>query len=83
MTDGMWYEDSSNVIGLATWLDDHSYFSDSQAVLRFFEKPWKWEREFELWDLFRSTRLIHLRSRCVESLDDNTTAEQLEEEART
>jgi hypothetical protein len=77
-----WHEDYRDVVGLATWLDDHDYFPHTRAMLRFFEKPWKWKREFELWELFRSTRLIHLRSRCVESLDDNTTAEQLKEESR-
>jgi hypothetical protein len=39
-----WYEDHSNVLRLATWLED-GY--TAEQLLRFIEKPWKWAPEWE------------------------------------
>jgi len=43
-----WHQDPANVLQLATWLNSESYFESTDAMLSFFEKPWKWGREWEL-----------------------------------
>lgn len=38
---------SDHLIIIATELNYHGYFSTTQDVVDFFEKPWKWEQEYE------------------------------------
>jgi hypothetical protein len=40
-----WHEIHSNLVELGNWLVDAMDF-DASDLMRFFEKPWKWEREF-------------------------------------
>ena len=42
-----WWENHNNKIELAGWLIDEGCLVTSQDALRFFEKPWKWEPEWE------------------------------------
>lgn len=45
----MWYETHENLVMLATALDDDCRFNETGDVIRFFEKPWKWEPEWDRW----------------------------------
>lgn len=44
-----WYEDHDEVLALARHLIDDGSLPTPAAVLAFFEKPWKWEPEYQLW----------------------------------
>ena len=44
---GKWWENHDNKIELAGWLIDEGCLVTSQDALRYFEKPWKWEPEWE------------------------------------
>ena len=44
---GKWWENHNNKIELAGWLIDEGCLVTSQDALRFFEKPWKWDPEWE------------------------------------
>ena len=41
-----WYDNQAELLNLAKYLHDQDEFSDIDAVLYFFEKPWKWEKEY-------------------------------------
>lgn len=58
-----WYHVYDNVYGLAQWLDGFSYFSGTDEMLRYFEKPWKWGQEYRCYQLW--------------ALADKQTAEQI------
>jgi hypothetical protein len=96
-TSRKWYETHDNLTGLAQWLNSECcYFSDASAVIYYMEKPWKWTREFHLWQLYVKSLSAQARGqaidtpeftqRCIEAVDDEkVTAEsllaELEEEA--
>lgn len=48
-----WYEYQSNRNALARWLDDHSEFTNPSDVIYYFEKPWKYDRE---WDEYQAEK---------------------------
>jgi hypothetical protein len=50
---GEWWETHNNVLALARALDDEGGFSDTDEVIDFFEKPWKWSPE---WARFRNRK---------------------------
>jgi len=79
MTERKWYETHDNLVGLAEWLNSECcYFSDAGAVIYFFEKPWKWNREYALWKLWNESKEPLFRETIVEAVfDDKITAEQL------
>lgn len=45
-----WYADPQAVHAFATVLVDVEMLQDREAVLYFFEKPWKWTTEYLLWE---------------------------------
>ncbi len=52
----IWHESHDNLTGLAEWLHSEcSAFKDIGDCLYFFSKPWKWEREYEIWQLRQMT----------------------------
>ena len=78
MTDRKWYESPDNVYDLAQWLDGEGYFDKTSDMLRFFEKPWKWIREFGLYQLWQKAVHPQLEELCVEAVFDNSkTAEDI------
>jgi hypothetical protein len=50
MTAPAWTDDHDLVIGLASALIDASWFDTPRDLLYFFEKPWKYDEQFRLWD---------------------------------
>ena len=46
-----WWENHDNKIKLAGWLIDEGWLRTSQDALRFFEKPWKWDAEWDQMNL--------------------------------
>ena len=46
-----WWENHNNKIKLAGWLIDEGWLVTSQDALRFFEKPWKWDAEWDQMNL--------------------------------
>lgn len=63
-----WYETYDNVVTLAEWLDMLCEFNETSDVIRFFEKPWKWDRE---WNLFQQwTTSIEDRNLIIERLEE-------------
>jgi hypothetical protein len=78
MTDRKWYEDHDNLTGLARWLNGEYYFQSPDGVLYFFEKPWKYGREYGLWRLYEGTKDVTIRASVLEALDDEEmTAEEV------
>lgn len=72
-----WYETHDNLVGLANWLNSEcGYFSDASAAIYFFEKPWKWEREWGIWQAWQSApvmsppKMREFKERCIEAVDD-------------
>jgi len=45
-----WYADHGEVVSLASILVGLDRLSTPHDVIYFFEKPWKWDREFRIWD---------------------------------
>ena len=45
-----WYDDREIEWSFASVLVDQMLLQDVEAVLYFFEKPWKWTPEYELWN---------------------------------
>jgi hypothetical protein len=41
-----WYEDFDNCISLARALEECYEFRGARDVINFFEKTWKWEKEW-------------------------------------
>lgn len=41
-----WYDNQIDLLTFAKHLHDKDEFDDVDAVLYFFEKPWKWNEEF-------------------------------------
>lgn len=42
-----WYDDRDEVLAFARTLVDRGEITDLDALLYFFEKPWKWTPEHE------------------------------------
>lgn len=42
-----WFDSYDNVLSLANALVNDCYISTVEDLLRFFEKPWNWEHEWE------------------------------------
>ena len=49
-----WYDNQIDVLDFAKYLDERGEFDDSSAAIYFFEKPWKWNEE---WKLFQEHQL--------------------------
>ena len=77
MSDSKWYETYDNVFGLAQWLDGEGYFDKTSDMLRFFAKPWKWTREYGLYQLWQKAVHPELEAICIEAVFDTTTAEDI------
>ncbi len=41
-----WYNNHENLVELATYLNTKGDLSSADDMLYFFEKPWKWELEW-------------------------------------
>jgi hypothetical protein len=42
-----WFENYDNVLVLGNWLVDNCDIYKCEDLLHYFEKPWKWEAEWE------------------------------------
>lgn len=42
-----WYDNQVDLLNFASYLHDKDEFDDADAVLYFFEKPWKWNEEWK------------------------------------
>lgn len=42
-----WYTSHTNLVELATWLNDEEGFHKPMDVIDFFEKPWHYQDEWE------------------------------------
>ena len=42
-----WYDDHEKVKRLAKWLVSGNEFATQTDLLYFFEKPWKWDEEWQ------------------------------------
>lgn len=49
MNESKWFEKHDNLTAFASVLIDLGTFERPKDVLYFFEKPWKWEPEWERW----------------------------------
>lgn len=41
-----WYDNNDNCLELARVLNEEGEFNTVHSVIRFFEKTWKWEKEW-------------------------------------
>lgn len=76
-----WFDTFDNVLGLALWLDfsEISAFQDSRDVIYFFEKPWKWDREYHIWQLWNKADTDEQREFIVEGEMNEDTAAAIQE----
>lgn len=78
MTDRKWYDDTDNCVALAYWLEEHGSFRTTADCIYFFEKPWKWDREHDLWLLWKAAEGDPKKcERVVEAVIEETSAEDL------
>lgn len=42
-----WFQSNDTLLALAHWLVDRNEFETQSDLLYFWEKPWKWEPEYE------------------------------------
>ena len=42
-----WYDSQTELLDFAKYLHDKNEFDDADAVIYFFEKPWKWNEEWK------------------------------------
>jgi hypothetical protein len=45
-----WYADHDELVHFANVLVDTDWFESPRGVVYFFEKPWKWEPQHQLWE---------------------------------
>jgi len=50
-----WFEDHQNLVGLG-WYLNREYGYGGPSLLRFFEKPWKFEDEWKSFQVSEQTR---------------------------
>jgi len=73
-----WHEVHDTRVALAEWLEGQRSFSTVANCILFFEKPWKWDREYALWRMWQvADRDSQRRERIIEALDDERSAEDL------
>ena len=72
-----WHEVSDNVLGLATWLDGFCFFANTTDLLRYFDKPWKWQREYELYQRWSQSSDTDEREACQTAAAEETTVEAI------
>lgn len=73
-----WYDNYSDLASFTGWLNSHAYFTDVDTLVYLIEKPWKWSREYELFQLWNGLDSGELtkRERVIEALDENSTTYQ-------
>lgn len=44
-----WFENYGFILALAKWLNENDYFKDQskEKIFEFFEKPWRYEKEWQ------------------------------------
>jgi len=75
-----WHEQHpGNLYQLCHWLmSEHCY--DAETLLQVIEKPWNWEREWGLCELYYradSENNEDMKQRCIEAVTYTTTAEMV------
>lgn len=71
MTNEAWHLDRDNVQMLAEWLEGHCYWPDTRSVIAYYEKLWKWLREWELCEL--AHKHPKMDQRCHEACEEVDT----------
>ncbi len=82
---GVWYNDPKNVLELAMWLEGEcNAFSSPAAVVRFFEKPWKWAYEFAMFQFHQDDEYWKgrevFRGHAIDALIEEMSIEQVKAE---
>ena len=73
-----WYESHNELIGLALWLESKTKaFTDVLDVLQFFHKPWKWQREYDLWQWWTEEDSEEICEQIVTAVIEGKTVPQL------
>lgn len=44
-----WHEDHQTLVDVAKWATDEGIFTTAEAVVDFFEKPWRWPEVYDQW----------------------------------
>ncbi len=44
-----WYDDHRELVQFASVLEEAGAFSNAREAIYFFEKPWKWANEWQVW----------------------------------
>ena len=74
-------ETFDNVLGLASWLDSEiCAFAKTSDVIYFFEKPWKWTREYGTWQLWCAADSDEMREFIVNGEIEQKDAETIKAE---
>jgi hypothetical protein len=47
MNEPKWYESHQTLVEFGYWLVGNAYITDILEVLYYFEKPWKWQSEYD------------------------------------
>jgi hypothetical protein len=48
-TEDKWYNDYDTVVGFARTLENAGELTDAREVILYFEKPWKYDTEYDAW----------------------------------
>jgi len=72
-----WQQHHGNLYQLCHWLvSEHCY--DAEDILQVVEKPWSWDREWGLCELwYNADGNEGIQQRCIEAVTYTTTAEQV------
>jgi len=73
-----WHEQHpGNLYQLCEWLVSELAY-DADDLLQVVEKPWNWEREWGLCELwYNADGNEDMKQRCIEAVDEETTAEMV------
>lgn len=50
MSDDRWFDDGDQVLRFARILVASDAFTEPDEVVDYFEEPWKWDGEYQLWE---------------------------------
>lgn len=61
-----WYDNQVDLLNFAKYLHDKDEFDDVDAVIYFFEKPWKWNEGWEEYKIQLKTTNHSANCYCME-----------------
>lgn len=73
-----WHESHDNLCGLARWMESEDLWLNTGELVYFLEKPWKWTREFELWQLWQTQADVDRQQEIVVAVIEEVSASTIQ-----